>query len=524
MKANFTPYQPIIRAIQAVLLLTIFIYTPVAFSQSVTILPDGITPNQSGGMPRLSYDAIAALPNPQNGDMAYDLTFNIIRLYKKNQWVKVLTGTDASNPSLLAWKIGQTNLASANAVATDSAGNVYTAGYFKESAKIGNTYVYGLGYTGLTLFIAKSDKAGNILWVQTVGYSLNSIQANELVLDNSGNIYLTGYFHTSAVFGATNFTSAGLKDIYIAKFNNTGNLQWVQKAGGPSHDEATDLAIAGNGDLYMSGYFGNNAVFNGTTYAAIGNDVFVAKYDNSGGFQWIQKGGGTQDDKATGIAVNTDGEVTVIGEFVATATFGANSLVSQGYNDIFMLRYSSAGVLAWAKRMGGAGSDSANDIVTNTNKELYMVGEFSGTATIGSNTLTSMGGTDIYIAKFTNAGIPNWTVRDGGSYNDFANSIFLGYSGNVYIAGSFLNSTIIGKNEIYGKGGLDIFIAKYDISNKLQWVKTGGGEGQEEALKITGDSLMNIYCTGTFDSSFSIDDNYLSIDGFFNAFVFRIRD
>ena len=85
--------------------------------------------------------------------------------------------------------------------------------------------------------------------MQTVGYSPSSIQDKELVLDNSGNICLTGYFNTSATFGATNFTSTGQKDIYIAKFNNAGSLQWVQKAGGPADDEATDLAIAINGYL-----------------------------------------------------------------------------------------------------------------------------------------------------------------------------------------------------------------------------------------------------------------------------------
>ncbi|RFS16977.1 hypothetical protein [Emticicia sp. C21] len=124
MKTITITFQTVIRSIQAVVLLAIFAYTPAAFSQSVTILPDGITPKQGSTVPRLSYDAIAALPNPQNGDMAYDLTFNCLRLYKKNKWVKVLTDSELVSPSMLAWHIGETFVSSSNAITTDSAGNV----------------------------------------------------------------------------------------------------------------------------------------------------------------------------------------------------------------------------------------------------------------------------------------------------------------------------------------------------------------------------------------------------------------
>ncbi|RFS16979.1 SBBP repeat-containing protein [Emticicia sp. C21] len=351
------------------------------------------------------------------------------------------------------------------------------------------------------------------------------LQANEIVLDASGNIYLAGYYQASATFGTTAFATSGLRDIFIAKMNSSGNLQWVRKAGGPSDDEATDLALAGNGDLYLCGYIGNNAVFGTTTYTTAGGlDMFVAKYDNNGIFQWARKGGSTQDDKANGIVMNTDGEITVIGDFAGNATFGTKSLGHSGYKDIFMIRYDSNGIVAWAKGMGGSGDDYAKGIASDANKNLYILGEFWDTATFGSETLTPTGGADVFVGKFSNAGDLQWVQKDGGDHNEFPKAIALDSEGNIYIAGNFLYYSYFGGTKLVDTGSADVFIAKYNSKFKLQWVKGIGGEEQDDALEIKTDSTGNVYTAGYYVEEITIGDNTFFCGGLSNAFILRIRD
>lgn len=526
MKSHYFA-RPVIRyTIRTVSVFVLLAISSMAFAQSVTILPNGITPSQ-GGVPRLSYEAIMAIPSPQKGDMAYDLTFNTLRLYKKKQWVKVLTGADITNPSMIAWQVRDYFASSVNAVATDTAGNVYIAGFFNGPAYFENTVMSAAEGSAWSLFIAKYNSTGNLIWVQRAGHSPGVIQINEMVLDAAGNIYVAGFFNQNATFDATTLTNAGMTDIFLAKYNSTGNFQWVRKAGGPGEDEANDLTVADNGDIYICGSYKNNAVFGLTTLpSAGGQDMFVASYNNDGFFQWVQKGGGSGSDIARSIVVNSDGDVTVAGNFQGSATFSTKSLTSAGGYDIFMLRYSSAGALAWAKGMGGTGNDYGNDLCTNTAKELYIVGEFEGTANIANESLTSKGGSDIYVARFSNLGNSQWAFRDGGVNNDFVKSVFLGNMGSIYIAGSFVESTLIGDTELTGKGDQDILVAKYEYiyEKKFKWAQSMGNTELDRALKLTADSKMNVYSVGTFLKEVVFGEDVLSTNFSNNGFVVRLRD
>jgi hypothetical protein len=524
MKTNSITYPIICRAIQAVFLFTVLLSAPAAFSQSVTILPGGITPNQSGGIPRLSYDAIMALPAPQNGDMAYDVSFSCLRLYKKNKWVKLLSDTDIASPSMIGWQIGGPSYDWGMSVATDANGDIYVAGYFKESALFDATEVTADVSGVFNFFIAKYTDTGHLLWVQKVA-SAASASLNEMFIDTNGNIFLTGYFNANATFGTSTLTSAGMSDVFLAKYNNSGAFQWVQQAGGVADDDARDIGVDGSGNIYITGIVKGSVVFGGTNY--IGNadsDVYLAKYKNDGTFQWVRRAVSDNDDYATGLVVEADGKATILGDFNNAITFGNTMLVSLGYTDIFLAQYDSSGNFVWAKKMGGDRDDFSADIKIDNSNNFYVTGTFEKTFYVGGLSVESAGTLDIFIAKFYYNGNINWLKREGGAMVEKCSALALDTQGNIYITGTFNAPSVFGSTTLFGKEYANVFVAKYASRGDIEWVKEMGGKGQAIPNKIIADTKGNAYITGYFVDEFSADATAFTTKGVADIFVVRIRD
>ena len=128
---------------------------------------------------------------------------------------------------------------------------------------------------------------------------------------------MTGLINGSATFGQgevnqTTLNSAGIDDIFVAKYDSAGLLQWVRRAGGTGSDQGISIAVDGS-DIYLTGFFNGTATFgqgqtNQTTLNSAGiDDIFVTKYDSAGVLQWVRRAGGTGSDQGVGIAVDGSG-------------------------------------------------------------------------------------------------------------------------------------------------------------------------------------------------------------------------
>lgn len=523
MKTTFISHHRIISF--SLVWLVLCFYAPLAFSQSVTILPGGITPNQGGTVPRLSYELIMALPNPQDGDTAYDVTFHCMRLYKKNKWVKMLTDVELSSPSIIGWQIGGETYDTGDGIATDASGNVYVAGSFPGSATFENTVVTGNGPGTYTLFIAKFNSTGNLLWVQKIAYA-PIIDINDLVLDTNGNIYVTGSFANSAVFGANTLNSYGNKDIFVAKYNTGGTLQWVQQAGGTQADDSRSMSVDGSGNIYLTGPINGNVNFGGNTYIGTGNSIFTAKYNTNGVFQWFRRStpGTGEILVVRNIAADPSGKVTIVGHFTGNTAFGLTTLTSAGGLDAFVAQYDAAGNLLWAKRMGGVENDIAHDIAIDSENNVIVLGYFQATLNINSNTLISAGEYDVFIVKFSSTGVLGWITRDGGTKNEEVQAIAVDAEDNIYISGDFEKPSTFGSTILSGKGGATIFLAKYTKNGDFVWAKELGGEGQQSIVKIAADTKGNLYGVGYFNYDFIFDGDTFNSRGSNDVFVVRVKD
>ena len=394
------------------------------------------------------------------------------------------------------WAISMSGSVDGRAIKTDNSGNCYVTGYFSGTATFGTTQI--TSYGEFDIFIAKYDANGNFQWVQKAGGTDYDIGLG-ISIDSSGNCYVTGHFYGTATFGTTQITSYGGEDIFIAKYDANGNFQWVQKAGGASNERGFGISADNSGNCYVTGYFTGTATFGTTQITSYGgDDIFIAKYDTNGNLQWVQKAGGTDYDYGLDISTDNSGNYYVTGYFRDMATFGTTQISSSGEYDIFIAKYDTNGNFQWVQKAGGINSDYVCGISTDNSGNCYVTGYFTGTATFGTTQITSYGGDDIFIAKYDANGNFQWVQKAGGTSNEIGFGISADNSGNCYVTGYFTGTATFGTTQITSYGGDDIFIAKYDANGNFQWVQKVGGIDSDYGYDISTDNEGNCYVTGSY--------------------------
>ena len=387
-------------------------------------------------------------------------------------------------------------------IATDSAGNVYVIGYYRDEITLGTITLTSGASTSDDAYVAKYDTSGTVLWATSIG-GTSFDYGYGIATDSSGNVYVTGYYSGTAYFDInTSLNSAGgSNDVFVAKYNTSGAVQWAESIGGTSSDYGSGIATDSSGNVYVIGrYFGSTTI--GTTIlnsSGSNYDVFIAKYDTSGAVQWARRIGGTSSDYGYGIATDSAGNVYVTGQYQSEIIIGSTTLTNAGSSDVFVAKYDTGGTVQWAKSIGGTGSDAGNGIATDSSGNVYVTGYYNGTANFGPDTsLTSAGQNDAFVAKYDTSGTLRWAKSIGGGYGDFGYGIATDSVGNVYVTGSYQGAITIGSTTLTFTVSSGAFIARYDTNGAVQWATSIGG-GSNSGIGIATDSAGNVYVTGNYE-------------------------
>ncbi len=406
-------------------------------------------------------------------------------------------------------------------ITLDDAGNSYVTGSFKSIAAFGAYSLTSIGNSDI--FVAKMDASGNWLWATQAGGS-SADEGYEITLDNDGNSYVTGYFEETVTFGTYSLTSSGNSDIFVAKMDTDGNWLWATQAGGNSDDEGYEITLDNDGNSYVTGYFEGTATFGALSLTSSGySDIFVAKIDTDGNWLWASQAGSTyDDDQGRGIAIDDAGNNYVTGYFCGVATFGSYSITSTGESNIFMAKMDADGNWLWVNGAGGNTDNYGRSIIVDNAGNSYTIGDFEGTATFGPYTLYGNQYSDIFISKIDADGNWLWATQAGGSSYEEGNSIALDDAGNCYVTGYFSETAFFDPYTITSSGYYDIFVAQIDSSGNWLWVIQAGGTGLDEGYGITIDDLGNNYVTGVFEGTGTFGSYFIYSDGETDIFVAKI--
>lgn len=374
-----------------------------------------------------------------------------------------------------------------------------------------------------------------------------------LCTDAAGNLYVSGRFSGVVDFdpgpGTVNLNSAS-GTLFVAKYSSTGALSWARNVGddgGVEHFQES-LAIDGSGNVYLTGWFIGSPDFDpGPSSYTLSGDLdfstFVLKLNAQGNFVWAKalKGPGSSEARSGGIALDSDSNVYVAGEFLGTIDFDPESntynLTSAGVEwDMFVLKLNTAGSFVWAKswpstvptRLASIALDGADNVLT--------AGKFQGTVDFdpgpGTYDLTSTNpdGYDIFVTKLDSAGDFAWARTFGRTTTNEPQALTTDLAGNVYTAGSFYDTADFDPgpdtHNLTSAGDQDLFVSKLDAGGNFVWAKARGGMGRDVTLSIVVDGASNVYTTGWFRNTADFDpspDTYdLTSAGADDTFVTRL--
>lgn len=233
------------------------------------------------------------------------------------------------------------------------------------------------------ILVAKYNSSGTLQWDRRIDGSGDD-SAIGIDVDSSNNIYISGQTSSSGVQGSN--------DMFIAKYNSSGTIQWKRTLGSTSNDIGKGIAVDSSGNAYMIGYSNESGAY----------DSVLAKYNSSGTFQWDKRLGGTGSEFSWGVAIDSSDNIIISGY--------SNSPGTSGSYDGLIAKYNSSGTLVFQKLLGLSlsGSNPSDRLVgcaVNANDDIIVCGY----STVTTN------GDSAWVAKVAGDGSGTGTFT-GGSY------------------------------------------------------------------------------------------------------------
>ncbi|MEP6670401.1 MAG: SBBP repeat-containing protein [Chthoniobacter sp.] len=370
------------------------------------------------------------------------------------------------------------------------------------------------------------------VWAQQAG-SAGADKTRGLATDAAGNLYMTGEFSKTGTFGEFTVESKGELDFFVAKYSPAGKCLWVRTGGGSKIDRGYGVAVDLQGNVFVTGHCqSTDAMFDGIAFENRGGDydLFVAKYDATGKIQWLKSGGGAGYDYGHSIGVDQAGNCYVTGSMVGDCEFLGVSTKNSKSGHMFLAKLSTAGELAWLRVAGGAGGSAGEHLAVDAEGNAVVVGGASGVETFGDLSMTNKG-REVYAVKYDASGQALWTFAGEGSTSASFTSVALDGHGGVCVCGMFKDTLALGgqKFQTSGKepaGGkeYDLMVAKLDRDGKFRWVHTGNGKGVNYALCVAADGAGNCYVTGEFQYTVTLGETVMTAKGVRDIYAAKFDD
>ncbi|MEZ4968024.1 MAG: hypothetical protein R2791_22475, partial [Saprospiraceae bacterium] len=376
---------------------------------------------------------------------------------------------------------------------------------------------------GLLFFFPLS--AQNLQWAIAMGGTAADA-GQSVYVDDNDEVYVTGRFVGTADFdpgpGVQNLVSNGIGDIFLAKYDATGQLIWAHAFGSALNEVGLSVAGMPNGAVIMTGHFSGTIDFDPgpgvTNLVSNGQeDVFLATFDGNGNLLWARSFGGIGSDFGYYIDTDAAGNIALTGFYQNTVDFdpgpGMAMRTSNGGSDIYTARFDAAGNLAWINAVGGTDDDSGQAVRLDATGNVYITGGFGSSVDFdpgpGMDVRVSAGSDDLFLSKYDAAGNHLWTITAGSNAIENGEDLDFTATGNICLTGFFSGTVDFdpgpGVSNLVSAGGLDAFLATYDPNGNLIWADRMGGNATDQGNSLSVDDCGYIYVTGYFNGAADFD-------------------
>ncbi len=390
-------------------------------------------------------------------------------------------------------------------VAVDLNGNMLVTGYFTGKVDFGGKI---LTATGEDLFVAKLSPEGELIWVHNYSSTGNEHGLGIAVGDVDGNVVVTGHFDGEVTFGSQTLNAEGT-DLFVLKLEpKAGTVIWARNFKNSGREEGHGVAVDGDGNVLLTGYFEGVVDADGNWLIANGMDLFVIKLEpKAGNVLWAHNYVSTGNEHGMGIAVDSEGYVILTGYFDGKVAFGKFELSAKG-KDLFVLKLEpKAGNVLWAHNYVSTGNEHGMGIAVDPKGYVILTGYFDGVA-FGEFELRAEG-TDMFVVKLEpEAGKVIWANNYPLIGVDYGMAVAADAGGNVFVTGYFNAKTIFGDFRMRASGE-DMFVLKLDPEGKEIWVKQFGGAGDQRGLGIAVHPKGYVHVTGYFSGAADFGDHKL---------------
>ncbi len=359
---------------------------------------------------------------------------------------------------------------SVQAVAADSSGNVLITGNFGGTLDFGgdrlvsaggyDIFVAKFSPSGAHLWSKRFGTTSVNSFLMESGFGLAVDMNNNAVL-------ITGVFNGAVDFGGGTLTSVSGQDLFLTRLSADGSHVWSKRVGGAGATTGNGIVVDASGNAFLTGCFARSVDFGlGLVTARGASDMFIAKYSAGGANLWMKSFGTnapiTASSVGNALALDRSGNVVVTGTYQAAMSVGGQALAYSGYNDIFLAKYSgSNGSHLWSRAFGGANMDMANSVAVDSTGNITVTGQMGSRLDFGEGALSGVSGSiNIYMANFATDGTPRWSQSMGVGLGN-VRSAAANSAGHWFLTGCFTGSAKFSCGTLTSAGGSDIFLAEF---------------------------------------------------------------
>jgi hypothetical protein len=351
-----------------------------------------------------------------------------------------------------------------------------------------------LGPDGSPALAADAGAPGSFLWTHAFGDTQDDV-ALDVVVDSAGNAIAVGYFHGSTDFGAGPVAAIG-NDAFVVSYAPDGSVRWHKTFGASPtvwDDAAVGVALDPCDGVVVAGtFFGAVDFGGGVLDAGTHRGTFVAKYDPDGTHVWSRVYTSSQEVRASDVAVDPAGRVTVAGAFAGVATLGGTDThTALGILDMFVAQHDADGELLWSAAAGGESFTLAQGVGADAWGNAIVVGQYMGSFTIAPGWMHASvaASWDAFVVKYSPTGEPLWSRSYGAAATDSARAVAVRPDGGILVGGAFAGGPVTLADEPYVATGFgsDGFVVAHTAAGDGVWAYVFGLGGDDLVHKLAVD-------------------------------------